>query len=127
MDESTALKALIEEIVKRAVLPLETEIKSLRAELESIKHVGVKVMGDRPKIEGGTIIATSASALEQLDIDIVEPPIVVPHLPVASEVPAERTDFARFLQRGLEQEREMYKEEKPDETPKKKGWNPFKR
>ena len=52
MEESTALKALIEEIVKRAVLPLETEIKSLRSELETIKHVGLKVMDDRHKIEG---------------------------------------------------------------------------
>lgn len=125
MDESAALKALIEEIVKRAVLPLETEIKALRTELETMNHVGVKVMDDRHKIEGGTKIASSA--FEQLDIDIVEPPIVAPSPPIATEVPAERTDFARFLQRGLEQEREMYKEEKPDQTPKKKGWNPFKR
>ena len=125
MEESTALKALIEEIVKRAVLPLETEIKSLRSELETIKHVGLKVMDDRHKIEGGTKIASSA--LEQLDIDIIEPPLPAPSLSVATEIPAERTDFARFLQRGLEQERETYKEERPDPNPKKKGWNPFKR
>ncbi len=124
MDESTTLKLLIEEIVKRAVLPLETEIKSLRTELESLK-TGAKVFTDRPKIEGGTIIATSALALEQLNIDIVEPPVVVPQ--AAVEVPAERTDFARFLQRGLEQEQVQYKEEKPDAAPTKKGWNPFKR
>jgi hypothetical protein len=125
MDESAALKALIEEIVKRAVLPLETEIKSLRSELETMKQVGVKVLDDRHKIEGGTKIASSA--LEQLDIDILEPPITAPSLPVATEVPAERTDFARFLQRGLEQEKEQYREEKPDPEPKKKGWNPFKK
>lgn len=124
MDESTALKALIEEIVKRAISPLETEIRSLRTELETIKHTGIKVHDDRHKIEGGTKVASPA--LEQLEIDIVEPPIT-PSLPVATAIPAERSDFARFLQRGLEQERETYKEEKPDVSQKKKGWNPFKR
>jgi hypothetical protein len=124
MDDSTTLKALIEEIVKRAIVPLETEIKSLRVELESMKHTGVRVFDDRQKIEGGTKVASAA--LEQLEIDIVEPPLT-PNLSVASEIPAERKDFARFLQRGLEQEQETYKEEKPDAGQKKKGWNPFKR
>ncbi len=124
MDDSTALKALIEEIVKRAILPLETEIKTLRTELETMKHTGVRVFDDRHKIEGGTIIASPG--LEQLEIDIVEPPLTS-NLPVASEIPAERKDFARFLQRGLEQEQETYREEKPLMSQKKKGWNPFKR
>ena len=124
MDDSTALKALIEEIVKRAIVPLETEIKTLRTELEAMKHSGVRVYDDRHKIEGGTKIASPG--LEQLEIDIVEPPLS-PSLHVASEVPAERKDFARFLQRGLEQEQETYREEKPLESQKKKGWNPFKR
>ncbi len=124
MDNSTALKALIEEIVKRAILPLETEIKTLRIEIEAMKHTGVRVFDDRHKIEGGTKIASPG--LEQLEIDIVEPPLTT-SIPVASEIPAERTDFARFLQRGLEQEKETYREEKPLESQKKKGWNPFKR
>ena len=124
MDDSTALKALIEEIVKRAIVPLETEIKTLRTELEAMKHTGVRLFDDRPKIEGGTKIASPA--LEQLEIDIIEPPLAA-NLSVASEIPAERKDFARFLQRGLEQEKETYKEEKPLESQKKKGWNPFKR
>jgi hypothetical protein len=123
MDDSTALKALIEEIVKRAIVPLETEIKNLRVELEGMKHTGVRVFDDRHKIEGGTKVASPA--LEQLEIDIVEPPLMP--MPVASEIPAERKDFARFLQRGLEQEQETYKEEKPEASQKKKGWNPFKR
>ncbi len=124
MDDSIALKALIEEIVKRAIVPLETEIKTLRTELEAMKQTGVRVYDDRHKIEGGTIIAKPG--LEQLEIDIVEPPLT-PNLPVVNEIPAERTDFARFLQRGLEQEKETYREEKPLESQKKKGWNPFKR
>jgi hypothetical protein len=124
MDDSIALKALIEEIVKRAIVPLETEIKTLRSELEAMKHTSTRVFGDRPKIEGGTIVASPG--LENLEIDIVEPPLA-PSVPAASELPAERTDFARFLQRGLEQEKETYKEEKPLESQKKKGWNPFKR
>jgi hypothetical protein len=124
MDDSIALKALIEEIVKRAILPLESEIKTLRGELEAMKHTGVRVYDDRHKIEGGTIIAPPG--LDQLEIDIVEPPLPS-NLPVAGEIPAERKDFARFLQRGLEQEQETYKEEKPLESQKKKGWNPFKR
>jgi hypothetical protein len=123
MDDSTALKALIEEIVKRAIVPLETEIKTLRSELEGMKHTGVRMFDDRHKIEGGTKVASPG--LEQLEIEIVEPPLTP--MPVANEAPAERKDFARFLQRGLEQEQETYKEEKPEVSQKKKGWNPFKR
>jgi hypothetical protein len=124
MDDSTALKALIEEIVKRAIVPLETEIKTLRSELEGMKHTGVRMFDDRHKIEGGTKVASPG--LEQLEIEIVEPPLT-PNVPAASEIPAERKDFARFLQRGLEQEQETYREEKPEVSQKKKGWNPFKR
>ena len=45
-------------------------------------------------------------------------------LPV--NVPPDRSDFARFLARGLEQEAKEYAEERP-EPEKKKGWNPFKK
>ena len=43
------------------------------------------------------------------------------------EIPAERTDFMRFIQRGLEQEEKEYKDEPVAKPEKKAGWNPFKR
>jgi hypothetical protein len=44
------------------------------------------------------------------------------------EIVPERSDFQKFLQRGLEQEKLEYTEEKLEAKPApKKGWNPFKR
>ena len=51
-----------------------------------------------------------------------------PTEPVLLDVLPERSDFQRFLQRGLEQEQVEYSEEKLEAKPlPKKGWNPFKR
>ncbi|HEX2864789.1 MAG TPA: hypothetical protein VHN99_09500, partial [Deinococcales bacterium] len=47
-------------------------------------------------------------------------------VPVAASIPAERSDFARMLQRGLEQEMHEHEHE-PPEPAKKRGWNPFKK
>ena len=48
--------------------------------------------------------------------------------PSQAEVTLERSDFQRFLQRGLEQEQLEYTEESVADKPAaKKGWNPFKR
>ncbi|MFN3267500.1 MAG: hypothetical protein ACK41E_11755 [Deinococcales bacterium] len=46
-----------------------------------------------------------------------------------NQIPTERTDFQRFLQRGLEQEQVRYSEEASEDkpAPKKGGWNPFRR
>jgi hypothetical protein len=77
---------------------------------------------------------------EKLGLSTPEP--VVSEIPVVSsapeisdslepmlQVPPERADFQKFLQRGLEQEQREYTEENLEAKPAaaKKGWNPFKR
>jgi hypothetical protein len=76
---------------------------------------------------------------EKLGLSTPEPvvsevPVVssVPEIPESLEpmpqIPPERADFQKFLQRGLEQEQREYTEENLEAKPApKKGWNPFKR
>lgn len=114
--EHDAVRALISE----AVAPLEVQIQALRAELEAIKAtLGVSAtdssLADAMVSSGAE--ATSSSGAESSVVSI-EP---------LSEIPAERTDFMRFIQRGLEQEEKEYKDEPTAKPEKKVGWNPFKR
>ncbi len=69
---------------------------------------------------------------EKLGMDVPTEPVSSQLEPISSqsepEVSPERSDFQRFLQRGLEQEQLEYTEESVADKPAaKKGWNPFKR
>ena len=111
--EHDAVKRLIFE----AVAPLEMQIKELRAELEAIKAT---IGGSASDSSLADVIGSSdaESAVMSAEISSTEP---------LSEIPAERTDFMRFIQRGLEQEEKEYKDEPAAKPEKKAGWNPFKR
>jgi hypothetical protein len=122
MDQNDALKMLIEDAVRRVTAPLEAEIKALRAELEALK-------APTPSSAPPSVNALSA-AIEPTPTEPVQTPASsepVSNLGVNTEVPAERTDFMRFLQRGLEQEEKEYAEREDVKPEKKRGWNPFKR
>jgi hypothetical protein len=136
MDTSDALKVLIEDAVKRAIQPLEGEVANLRAELETVK-------AQLGRGELGSSVPVPSSAAQPPSQTVSSQPETVPRvadeasdsdgdtnsssLPVNTEVPAERTDFMRFLQRGLEQEEKEYAKEPESKPEKKPGWNPFKR
>jgi hypothetical protein len=98
-------QADVEQLIRSALEPLEREVKSLRAELEAMRGT--------PMVEPMSSPQPTATEL--------------PDAPVAALVPPERSDFARFLQRGLEQEQREYVEETEKAPEPKKGWNPFKR
>ncbi len=98
-------EADIQQLIRSALEPLEREIQSLRAELETIKG---------SPLETPTSISTEAAASGISEL-------------IAPSIPPERSDFARFLQRGLEQEQREYVEESDKAPEPKKGWNPFKR
>ena len=122
------IKLLIEDAVRRAVRPLEEELHSLRLEVTRLKGASQTVLPSENTVEDAKFEVSSPVPTPETPSS--PPPSsepAVPDLPV--EVPPERTDFARFLQRGLQQEAEEYTEDKMKdaETKKKPGWNPFKR
>jgi hypothetical protein len=98
-------EADVQQIIRTALEPLQSEIKALRDELELIK---------------GAPIPEASSSAEV-------PPSTFPAVPLGASIPPERSDFARFLQRGLEQEQREYTEDADKAPEPKKGWNPFKR
>lgn len=122
--EHDAVKALISE----AIAPLEQQIKELRSELEAIRATlggsatdsspadVISSSGAEPSVSSSAESASSSNA--ESSPSSAEP---------LSEIPAERTDFMRFIQRGLEQEEKEYKDEPAAKAEKKIGWNPFKR
>jgi hypothetical protein len=118
------IQLLIDDAVRRAVRPLEDEIHALRLEVARLKGASQTVSSPPEKIVQEA--KPEVSSPESQDVSSV-PAVNVPDLP--SEIPPERTDFARFLQRGLEQEAQEYTEDKmkDSDTKKKPGWNPFKR
>jgi hypothetical protein len=118
------IQLLIDDAVRRAVRPLEDELHALRLEVARLKGAS------------GTVSSTPENTVQDAKPEVSspesqtvpsEPAVSLPDLP--NEVPPERTDFARFLQRGLEQEAQEYTEDKmkDSDTKKKPGWNPFKR
>jgi hypothetical protein len=124
MDQNEVLKMLIEDAVKRVTAPLEAEVAALRAELEALKS------GARPPQSQPVAPSTPSQPAAEPSNATEEPSNAEPiasSLPVNAEVPAERTDFMRFLQRGLEQEEKEYAEREDTKPEKKRGWNPFKR
>ena len=115
----------VKQLISEAVAPLEVQIKALRAELEAIRatlgslettvsepdsSLADVISSSEPELSVSSVEDTGASSDERL-----------------SEIPAERTDFMRFIQRGLEQEEKEYKDEPAAKPEKKAGWNPFKR
>ena len=121
------IKLLIEDAVRRALRPLEDELHSLRLEVARLKGASQTVLAtpESPAVEAKPEPPSPVAASQTPSSPVPNP--VVADLPV--EVPPERTDFARFLQRGLEQEAQEYTEDKMKDadTKKKGGWNPFKR
>ena len=118
----------VEQLISEAIAPLQTQIRELRAELETVKAAlqipnsdsGLTELVSAADTSSATESAASSSA-ELAASSAEAPPEAQP------DIPAERTDFMRFIQRGLEQEEKEYKDE-PDAKPEKKtGWNPFKR
>ena len=130
MDSSEGLKILIEDAVKRAVQPLEGEVAKLRAELETIKgKLDGREVGSSVPVPAGLmqVIPSQPKPVTAAESDTSGTATNPSNPPVNTEVPAERTDFMRFLQRGLEQEEKEYAKEPEQKPEKKPGWNPFKR
>ena len=110
----------VKQLIFEAVAPLELQIKELRSELEAMKaSFGVS----EPDSSLADVIGSSDAESSVLNTEESSPSSSEP----LSEIPAERTDFMRFIQRGLEQEEKEYKDEPAAKPEKKAGWNPFKR
>ncbi len=129
MEQADALKLMIEDAVKRVTEPLEREVAALRQELEALKRGS---QGADTRLSQATAPGQTGSSQPEGHASGAEPAAdssQTSHEPgIAAEIPAERTDFRRFLQRGLEQEEKEYTTERSDAQPeKKRGWNPFKR
>jgi hypothetical protein len=115
MDEPT-----VQRLIREATTPLEAELRDLRAQIADLRTR----LGVTPTAPSGMTAPLSSSPAAPLEPDD-EPSS--PEPPAPTEVPAERTDFMRFIQRGLEQEEREYAKEPEPAKPEKKGWNPFKR
>jgi hypothetical protein len=123
MDQDV-LRTLIAAEIKRATAPLEAEIQWLKAEVQSLKAGSGAVVPSpmiSPVISSEPVPVWNPEPVAEATNTAEEP---LNDLPVT--VPPDRSDFARFLARGLEQEAKEYAEERP-EPEKKKGWNPFKK
>ena len=124
MDQDV-LRNLIAAEIKRATAPLEAEIQWLKAEVQSLKADSSSSATPGPVVN--PVISSEPVPVWNPEpapeaTNTAEDPLN--SLPV--NVPPDRSDFARFLARGLEQEAKEYAEERP-EPEKKKGWNPFKK
>ena len=106
----------VKQLISEAIAPLEVQIGELRAELEALKNT-LGVPAPDSSLADAIESAEAVGAEETLPLDSE----------ARSEIPAERTDFMRFIQRGLEQEEKEYKDEPAAKPEKKTGWNPFKR
>ena len=122
MDQDV-LRNLIAAEIKRATAPLEAEIQWLKAEVQALKAGNGTV--------ASSLVVSPVISSEPAPVWNPEPvaQTAISEEPIGSlpaNVPPDRSDFARFLARGLEQEAKEYAEERP-EPEKKKGWNPFKK
>ena len=109
----------MKQLISEAIAPLEVQIKALRSELEALKNpASVTEPASSSNPEAVPSSQTDAVTSSEIDAPSDQP---------LSEIPAERTDFMRFIQRGLEQEEKEYKDEPAAKPEKKAGWNPFKR
>ncbi len=137
MDQDV-LRTLIAAEIKRATAPLEAEIQWLKAEVQALK-AGSAPGSLSSSVPSSSVPSNATSNSMVSPVISSEPAPVWNPEPVAepvtneepdsglpANVPPDRSDFARFLARGLEQEAKEYAEERP-EPEKKKGWNPFKK
>jgi hypothetical protein len=132
-------KPEIEALIQAALEPLQREIAELKAKLEATHPSAISqpTLTREPPNEpvgarhasfsqDSTLRAARAAPLHESPESLPEEQSAIGNLPSANP---ERTDFQRFLQRGLEEEQVRYSEEavadKPE--PKKGGWNPFRR
>ena len=142
------LRTLIAAEIKRATAPLEAEIQWLKAEVQALKAGSAPVSSSSSvpsssvpssSVPSSSVPSNATSSSMVSPVISSEPAPVWNPEPVAepvtneetdsglpANVPPDRSDFARFLARGLEQEAKEYAEERP-EPEKKKGWNPFKK
>jgi hypothetical protein len=109
------IEETIQRLIRDATEPLEAQIKDLRAEVAAL----------RARLDGEPAPSPSSPTVQSA-LETAEPSSE-PAPPTPADVPAERTDFMRFIQRGLEQEEREYAKEPEPTKPEKKGWNPFKR
>jgi hypothetical protein len=128
MDQDV-LRTLIAAEIKRATAPLEAEIQWLKAEVQALKagsgSAGSSSADSSPMVSP-VISSEPAPVWNPEPVSEATNAIADPLSNLPVEVPPDRSDFARFLARGLEQEAKEYAEERP-EPEKKKGWNPFKK
>jgi hypothetical protein len=152
--DQVVLRTLIAAEIKTATAPLEAEIQWLKAEVQSLKagrsnadSSGADSSSAGPSSAGPSSAGPSSAGPSSAGSNpMVSPVISSEPAPVwnpepsaeatgsveesasglPANVPPDRSDFARFLARGLEQEAKEYAEERP-EPEKKKGWNPFKK
>ena len=110
----------VKQLISEAVAPLEMQVRELRSELEAIRAT---LGASAPDSSLAEIISSSDA---ESGVVTAEDAVTSGSEPL-SEIPAERTDFMRFIQRGLEQEEKEYKDEPAAKPEKKAGWNPFKR
>lgn len=113
----------VKQLISEAIAPLEVQLKELRAELEAIKATLGSLETTASEPDSSLADAISSSDPESSGLKAEESSSAEP----LSEIPAERTDFMRFIQRGLEQEEKEYKDEPAAKPEKRAGWNPFKR
>jgi hypothetical protein len=133
MDQDV-LRNLIAAEIKRATAPLEAEIQWLKAEVQSLKAgpapVGLSSAdsssSDSSPMVSPVISSEPAPVWNPAPAQEAASTVEEAASSLPANVPPDRSDFARFLARGLEQEAKEYAEERP-EPEKKKGWNPFKK
>jgi hypothetical protein len=120
-------KAEVEQLIQAALEPLQNEISELREKLSAISpQPPATVEAQRASFsQDSTLRAARAAPLPENP----DPSPENPNPPLEPSANPERTDFQRFLQRGLEEEQVRYSEEAVSDkpAPKKGGWNPFRR
>jgi hypothetical protein len=128
MDQDV-LRTLIAAEIKRATAPLEAEIQWLKAEVQALKAGSDGTLVSSPMVSPMVSPVISSEPAPVWNPEPIAEAASTAEDPLSSlpvNVPPDRSDFARFLARGLEQEAKEYAEERP-EPEKKKGWNPFKK
>ncbi|HWG85261.1 MAG TPA: hypothetical protein VNT60_07280 [Deinococcales bacterium] len=129
MEAPAGWSSELEERLESALQPIRAELAALRAEVERLRAASPAPAA--PQADHGAPQADVAPAegAPPATGPAVQAPPAVPDLPVAAPVPPERSDFARMLQRGLEQEARESPSEERDEAPgkRRRGWSPFRR
>ncbi len=102
----------VQALIEAAIAPLRDEIQRLQ---EQLGIEGSNPTSNQTKTAAPTELGTSPTT----EISAVTN--------IATSIPEGRSDFARFIQRGLEQEAQRPSETEDANPATKKTWNPFKR